>query len=355
MNRPSPRRHPWLFLTLFAVVTLALAPLRAADAPTARIRTELASKDAPWVGQQVTLAVTLLAVGYYDGPTTFELPSVPGLVLLPPASHALVGTEEIDGVSYTTQRHELSVLARRAGDFTVPAFTVRFSVKAQPLDKQAAPGELKTDPVTFSAKLPPGAEKLGELVSARGLVAEEKWSPAPGAAAHTGDAFTRTLTFRAAGVPGMAFPPFVAGKIPGLGVYPKPPRVHDTADRGDITGERIETVAYVCEQPGRVTIPAARFTWWDLNAQKLRTVDFPARTLDIALDPASAHRLAVEQRRARLADALPWLGGAALVLAASWLAWRLGAGAALRRALAEFRPVRLAPLNPPPSPPSEKP
>jgi len=335
----------WLLCLL-----LTVALLRAADAPAVRIRAELDTKETVLVGQRLTLTVTLLAVGYYDGPTTFDLPSVSGLLILPPAGHAIVGNETIDGVTYTTQSHELSLIARRAGDFTLPALTVHYSVKTEPLAKQGTPGELKTDALTFKITTPPGAEKIGQLISARGLTAEEKWSPAPTATAHTGDAFVRTITFRADDVPGMAFPPFTVEKIPGLGIYPKPPQVTDHEDRGTLTGKRVETISYVCEQPGRLVIPAARFTWWDLESQSLRTVDFPAHTLEIALDPASARRLATEQRHARLEAALPWAGGALLTLAAAWLAVRLGAGPVVRRAVqrlhASFRSVPLSPLNP---------
>ena len=148
----------------------------------------------------------------------------------------------------------------------------------------------------------------------------------------------------------MAFPPFTAEKIPGLGIYPKPPQVTDHEDRGTLTGTRVETISYVCEQPGRLIIPAARFTWWDLESKSLRTVDFPAHTIEIALDPASARRLAAEQRRARLDAALPWAGGAVLALALAWLAVRLGAGAVVRRTFQRlrttFRSVPLSPLNP---------
>lgn len=335
---------------LLLCILLAAGLLRAADTPDVRIRAAFDSRETVLVGQRLTLAVTLLAVGYYDGPTTFDLPSVSGLLILPPGGHALVGNETIDGVSYTTQRYELSLIARRAGDFTLPALTVHYSVKGEPLAKQGVPGEIKTDALTFKAATPPGAEKIGQLISARGLTAEEKWTPTPTASAHTGDAFVRTITFRADDVPGMAFPPFVAGKIPGLGIYPKPPQVTDREDRGTLTGTRVETIGYVCEQPGRIVIPAARFTWWDLEAKALRTVDFPAHAIDIALDPASARQLAVARRHARIESVLPWLGGAVSALAFGWFAMRLGAGACLRRAIrrirSAFRSVPLSPLNP---------
>jgi hypothetical protein len=325
------------------------APTPATPAEKALIRVEFKTPPDLVVGQRATLLVTLVAPGYFAGSPVFDLPSVPGLVLLPPTSHPVLGTEEIDGVSCTTQLHELSVFARRAGKFEIPPFTVRFASKPEPLAKETVAQELKTPALSSEAKLPVGAEHVGDLLATTSLTMEEKWSPrAPDDKAQTGDAFTRVITFRAADVPGMAFPSFQPGKIPGLAIYPKPPAVHDESDRGDLTGVRVETVSYVCQEAGRVTIPAMRLSWWDTDAKKLRAADLPARHFDIALDPATAHRLAVAQRQARLKAILPWLGAAALALGLTGLAFRFGAGPALRVWAAGFLPVRLAPLNPPP-------
>lgn len=256
-------------------------------AQEAKVRTSLATPGDLWVGQRITLVVELLVPGFFSGTAAFDLPDPQGLLLVPPSDRPVVSSEEIDGVSYAVQRHELAVFAQRGGPQTVPAFAVRFHFKRQPLDPEAVKATVHTEPQKFTTKLPAGAEKLGSLISARNLKAAETWNPELGKA-KVGDAFTRTIEFTAPEVPAMAFPPFPANEIQGLGIYPKAPQVFDHSDRGTLHGERRDTITYVCQRTGLATIPAVRFTWFDLDSQMLQTIDFPARNLDVGPNPAMA-------------------------------------------------------------------
>jgi hypothetical protein len=308
-----------------------------------KVRASIGTQGDLWVGQRITLVVDLLAPGYFSGVAAFDLPNPPGLLLTPPEGSPVVSSETIDGTSYTVQRHELAVFARHAGAQTIPPFTVRFRFKRNPLDKETIAAAVKTEPVTFNAKLPPGAEKLGSLISARNLKVEEAWTPEPDKA-KAGDAFTRTITFTAPDVPAMALPPFPAEKIEGLGIYPKPPEVLDENNRGNLIGKRRETITYVCQSPGEFTIPAVRLTWFDLGAQKLQTIDFPARQLTVSANPALSST-ATKKEYFVPWTALSWFLGAAAVTFIAilgrgyWMPW-------IARALLSCRPVHLQPLNP---------
>jgi hypothetical protein len=256
----------------------------------------------------------------------------------------VLSTEEINGASYTVQRHEISVFAQRPGEWTIPSVTVRFSFKRNPMDKESVPATVKTQPIHFTAKMPPGAEKLGTILSARNLTAVESWKPEPGKA-KAGDAFTRTIIFSAPDIPAMAFPPFPTRPIDGLGIYPKSPEVFDRSDRGRLLGERHDTTTYVCQRPGQFVIPAARLTWWDLDSKQLRTIDFPARTLDVAPNPAMETVLTTPASPQR--SLLKWLVPALVtLLLLTVILWRIKLRRILLRWLAPWRPIHLQPLNP---------
>ena len=325
------------------------AALRALNviAQEPRVRVSFATKGEVMAGQRAVLVVELLAPGYFSGAPAFDLPDAPGLLLIPPREHPTVGSEVVDGTTCLVQRHELSVFARRAGDQIIPAFTVRFQFKHLPLDKEAVPAVVMTKPVKFVTKAPPGAEKLGSILSARNLTATEEWKPEPGGKVKAGDAYTRTITFAAPDIPAMVFLPFPAGKIDGIGIYPKTPEVLDRSERGMMEGRRRDTLVYVCQRPGRFVIPAVRLTWFDLDAQQLRAIDFPARTLEVAPNPA----MATASPAATAAKGEPCycdvisgllaalgINGALLLLAANrarWLPW-----------FDAFRPVHLCAAQP---------
>jgi hypothetical protein len=328
-----------------AAILLALFPCVAA-AQDARVRASVGDKGDLFVGQRLTLTVELLAPGFFAGAPSFDLPDPPGVLLVPPGGRPTVGSEEVDGVSYAVQRHELSVIARRAGPQTIPPLTVRFHFKRNPLDKKTVPATVKTASLTFTAKSPPGAGKLNGIISARGLTAVETWHPEPGKA-KAGDAFTRTVTFAADDVPAMAFPVFPAAKVDGLGVYPKPPEVLDRDTRGQLHGERRDVVTYVCKNPGVFVLPAVRLTWFDLDAKKVRRIDFPARTFDVAPNPAmSAAAAATQPTSDRPSGNFGKLFTAVLGVAVSGVLGIILLHRYGERWIAPLRPVHLAPLNP---------
>jgi hypothetical protein len=324
-----------------ALFAIWFTPLQAQEP---KIRASLATQNDIWVGQRLKLIVELLAPGFFSGTPAFELPDPPGILLVPPRGSPVVSSEEIDGTSYTVQRHELWVVSRVAGKQTIPPLTVRFGYKRQPLDTDVVQASVTTTPLEFTVKTPPGAEHLGSIISARDLTVTETWQPEPGKA-KAGDAFTRTVTFSAPDVPAMSFPPFPAGRIDGLGVYANQPAVLDHSDRGEARGERRDAITYVCKSPGQYVIPAVRLSWFNLDTQELQTIELPERTLDVAPNPAlAAAHSAPETNRFELPSlrtiVASLIGAIALsfCIAAICRNWS--------QLIAPFRPVPLAPLNP---------
>ncbi|MCO8120773.1 BatD family protein [Stieleria sp. TO1_6] len=259
-----------------------------ADQVGPKVRASLQSKDTIWVGQKLALVVEVLVPGYFDSAASFDLPDPQGVLLMPPAEHPSVSSEKIDDVDYTVQRHELWVYPMRDGKQAVPALTVRFSYKPMPMDKQAINAALKTTPLPFTVKRPPGTDQLGQILSGEDVKVDETWKPQPGTDdVKTGSAFTRTITFTAPDIPGMLFPPFSPDDIDGVGIYVKH-QLRDQTARGSMKGERQDVITYVCEKPGQYKIPAERFSWYDIKAKQLQTIDLPAQTLNVIANPALA-------------------------------------------------------------------
>lgn len=315
------------------------------------VRAGVSEQGALWAGQQVTLRVELLVPGYFASAAGFELPDPDGVLLMPPAGHPVVGNETIDATLYTSQLHELRAWPMRAGQQFIPAVTARFQYKRHPLDTEAVSGELTTQAVALEVRLPPGAEQLGNVFSARQLSVEETWEPEPGSdPVQAGAAYTRTITFSAPGVPGMVFPPFPAGDIDGLGIYSKR-QLLDRDERGELTGVRRDRITYVLQRPGQFTVPATRYTWFDLDARQLRSETLPARTFSVIANPdlASAQPSGSGEGGAVLRDPRWWyavLAGATVAALATLVLRSRRMRAGLRRALAPLRPVHLQPLNP---------
>lgn len=301
-----------------------MMPTVARGTDQAKVRAALETDLPVWVGQQVAFHVDLLSPTFFSGTPAFDVPNVPGAVLMKVDERPTLSTEQIDGVTYSIQRHAFVLFPQRAGTLVVPAFQTRFAV-APAYGKPPVAQSLMLDPLRVEVRMPPGAENLSMLISTTDLMVDDQWSPALSDARTTnlkvGDALTRTLKRRVAGVPGMVLPPVAFESYDGLGVYPKPPVVEDATQRGDFTGQRIDTVTYICETVGTYRLPALSIPWFDVDDEQLKRVELPAVTLEVVANP----KLAVGSPMPRAPQPQPtanlwWIGGLVVVICITvWL------------------------------------
>ena len=250
-----------------------------------RARVQVSPKEGGWVGQCVTLTITLATPDLFAGVPVFEFPPIPGAIVLPPAGSPDVGSERVDDTTFTTQRHAFSIYAQRPGTIHIPPIPIRFESNAG-YGKPTIARRVTAEEVSFTAKNPPGAEELGTVIATADLEVAADWQPEP-KTPKVGDAFTLTVTVTASDVPGMVLPPLRFGPINGVAAYPKEPVVNDQTVRGELTGRRTDTVTFICERPGTVTIPDRALSWFDLTSEQLKTERIGGRTFEVAPDPKS--------------------------------------------------------------------
>jgi hypothetical protein len=284
-------------------------------AEPALLRASVAKPGPVLVGEHVTIIVELLTATTFASAPAFEFPTIPGALLMKPEERPVLGTEEVDGETYTVQRHELALFVMRPSVAQIPPFTVRFESAPRFGEKPIA-YRLTTPALQVEARMPPGAENLPGLIAAHELRVDQAWHPQP-QKARVGDAFTRTMTLTAPDVPGMVFPPLPLTRVDGLAVYAKPPVVQDQVERGDLTGKRIETVTYLCERPGQFTLPALVIPWWDLKNQQLTQVTLPAVTLEVEPGPVQSNDATAPAAVAPGRQWLWWTLGIVLLLVAA--------------------------------------
>ena len=281
MRTPSPYTcRTALVLTVF--LFLAIGGLSFAGSQPAFVREKLVQAEKIWPGQRLTLYVTLYTTTSFSGSTRFELPKVSGMLIMENEDRPLLGTEKIDGVSYIFKRHEIALFPLRSGSLTMPAFTVEFGFRGE--NGNVVDQSFTSRQLQFSVLEIPGADPQKPVITTANLQVKDQWNPEPGKA-KVGDALTRTITMTADDLPGMAFPPLNIEKIDGLGVYQKQPRVNDQMQRGAFTGQRTETITYVCEKEGRFTLPGMNINWWNPKNEELKVIKLKPVTLEVAANP----------------------------------------------------------------------
>lgn len=251
-------------------------------AEPAQVEIKLATDGAIWQGQRVVIRTTIKSPDTFANVPAFDLPQVTGAILVPPSGSPVLGTETIGDDSFTTQTHDLLVFPQQVGTITIPSFTIRFSSSVgfgKPVQSQI----VKTTPVSFSVKKPPGTEHLAMVLTTTNLSVHETWEPQPGKEpVAVGTAFKRTIQTTAGDLPGIVLPTFQIQPPAGLRVYKQEPILNDEDNRGDLTGKRSDSATFVCEQSGTYELPAMTVTWWNPTEQVLHHATLPARTIKVA-------------------------------------------------------------------------
>ena len=255
------------------------------------IRFEAGREGATWLGQELELNLDLWSDGVSFGDQTFVLPEVKGAYLLQADSSTVKLNEIRDGVAWQGLRYTFLLYPQRAGRLEVPSFEVRFSARAG-YDSEPSGFSFQTPVLFVEAQLPPGANASGLVVTSTSFTMESSWTPTlpdegPGNL-KVGDAVTLEVTRSARDVPGMVFAPLPQLSIEGLSIYPDAAQVNDRINRGDLTGSRIDSVTFICEQEGNYEIPEMRFQWWDPKQEVLAEKVIPARELAVVANPAYA-------------------------------------------------------------------
>jgi hypothetical protein len=249
--------------------------------PAASAKAELAEGIKPYVGARLTLVVELRTPGTFATAPAFDLPRIPQTILQPPQERPLLDSETVDDVAYTKQRYELNLFVQRAGDLTIPPFTIRFEATLEP-GKPPVDQRLTTPPVKLSATLPPGVTSSTVLVTPA-LRLTEEWQPVPAVKAVTvGSAFRRTITIESEDQTAMMLPPIRPTKLEGLAAYPTAPRVEDQRERGGLTARRIDSVTYVGEKPGEYELPKLSLAWWNSATEQIEHTELPGYVLRFA-------------------------------------------------------------------------
>ncbi len=284
-------RHGLLLAFMLASLGLASFGLAASDEPGGEVRLIAERDSAGWVGQEVELYLELWSDGISFGDQLFQLPPVRGGFLLQADSSTVKLNENRDGVQWQGLRYTLLFYPQKAGRLEIPSFDVSFSASAGYGTEQARFAR-RTEPLFIDARMPPGVEAGSLVITTADFSMQSSWTPAVPVDGplqlKVGDALTLSLTRTAQDVPGMVFAPLPEFEIDGLAVYPDAPQVKDRINRGQLRGNRSDSVTFICERAGEYEIPEVRFQWWDPDGQVMAQEIIPVLEVSVAVNPAYA-------------------------------------------------------------------
>lgn len=202
--------------------------------------------------------------------------------------------KEINGVRHGVIELRYAIFAQQSGELQIPAllFSATAADRTQSNDFQPfgpKPGKLmrvKSPAIALTVKAKPRDYPAdAPWLPARALSLAEAWSPEPNNA-RVGDSLTRSLMLKVEGLSSAQLPPLPATAVNGLRRYPDQPQLGNQANERGLIGSREEREALVPNRSGRLELPALEVVWWNTKEDHLERTSLPARTLEVANNPA---------------------------------------------------------------------
>jgi hypothetical protein len=203
--------------------------------------------------------------------------------------------KEINGVRHGVIELRYAIYPQQSGELEIPSLVFSATVadrsqnnttyqpfgprpgRLMRVKSPVIPLEVKAKPDEYPADVP--------WLPARAVALNEGWSPEPDKA-QVGDSLTRSLTLKVDGLSSAQLPPLPATSVPGLRRYPDQPQLSNSTNERGLIGSREEREALVPNRSGRIELPAVDLVWWNTKEDRLEHTSVPARTLNVANNPA---------------------------------------------------------------------
>ena len=245
-------------------------------------------------------------------------------------------SREIDGRRYTVVERRFQIVPERSGTLTIPGasfsgqgvggfFDDLLGDGRRVLNADGAPQVLQVRPVPNGAPqpwLPLHALELRYVETPQSLRA--------------GEAAAVVVEMTADGATASQLPELQLPAITGAQVFPDPPQVDETFERGRLRTKVTRRFSLLPAQAGTLQVRGPRQDWWDVAANTARAASLPDLRLEVAagvatpgtaiVSPSGAVAAARDNAVAaplRFGGVWPWLALAFALLWLGTLAWAL--------------------------------
>jgi len=177
-----------------------------------------------------------------------------------------------------------AVFPQHDGNFTIPE--VQFDGVVNHSRSMFATGQairLRSKPIDVLVLAKPKAWNKQDIwLPARDITLEEKWTDGTTPTYKVGEPFTRNIELKGVGLTSAQLPPLLAGEnLAGLKTYPDQPELKQSADTQGLVGSRLDKVAMVPMQAGKILLPEIRVKWWNTETKQIQSSIIAAREIEV--------------------------------------------------------------------------
>lgn len=252
-----------------------------------KVSLQVNQKKTQIVGQAIIIAIEVSTDRWFAQGSKVQHFPLKNVVMQADNIITINGSKRINGQSWATQTHEITMYPTKSGHYYLAPIKVDISVNSE--SDGVVSGTLKTLESNFNIELPKELDGIDNFIvspkvslSIKGHFDEEKVYA-------VGEAITQTVTIRASDTPAMMIPPInlaenkqsindksASAGVAGLSIYHKPAKVFDKSNRGALTGTREESLTYIFEKPGSYVIDEKVIYWWNITSNSLERLVIPS-------------------------------------------------------------------------------
>lgn len=270
--------------------------------------------DNVYVQAQAVLTLRIYhSVSLYDDSTLSPLQMDDALV--EPLGNSRTYEKDIDGVRHGVIEVRYALFPQKSGELEIPAqlfsaTTVAPVAGDNPYGSRfGKSSQVRSPSIRLQVRPKPADYPAGApWLPATSLTLVESWSPQQDEA-QVGEALTRSLLLKAAGLSSTQLPPLDSAQLPDLRRYPDQPSLADEITGEGISGSREQREALVASRPGAFVLPALEVVWWNTREDRIERTRLDERTLRIAENPElqqPAEEAAAPSRIAESSALWPW-------------------------------------------------
>ncbi|AMO57053.1 BatD family protein [Endozoicomonas montiporae] len=193
----------------------------------------------------------------------------------------------IDGKRYGVFELKFAIHPQKAGLMEIPELTFNGTMaeRNDPFGSifsmsSGKPVVARSAAITLNVQPQPASYSGRAWLPASDLSLNESWSQNLDEV-HVGDAITRTITVEAEGLTSAQLPVIPKPRLEHANLYPDQSKTEDTPTENGIIGKRMDAVAIIPTQPGEMTLPALRYSWFDVTSNQEKVAELPAKTIRV--------------------------------------------------------------------------
>lgn len=192
----------------------------------------------------------------------------------------------IDGRQHIVLETTLALFPQRSGTLEIPPLVYDLAVSSGQRGFWGGSQRRRARSEPLSIEVDPKPEQYDgrTWLPAGKIELRESWSRDP-EQLRQGEPVTRRLIIEAEGLTAAQLPELTAESHPEVTRYPDQPRTEEQVDAEGVRSTSTLTVALVPNRSGELTLPPVELTWWDSEADRMRTAELPKRTLEVAPGP----------------------------------------------------------------------